>query len=104
MEAAKIRKRVLFAAVAGVVLWGVLSLSAAAMLVSMGAWAWVVYPFALYWWAGHTAKAIKVYTDFGKPKPKWEQNVTFNVSNDLTTDQIAAAVKRATDVNLLYGR
>jgi hypothetical protein len=73
------------------------------MLVSMGAWAWVVYPFAIYWWSEHTAKAVKVYTDLGKPKPKWEQNVTFNVNSDLTTEQIAAAAERAANVHLIYG-
>lgn len=83
--------------------WGGFAVAAAIMLVSFGAWAWVVGPFALYWWAGHAAKVAKGYTDFIKPKPKWEQNVTFNVNSDLTTEQIAAAAERAAKVHLTYG-
>jgi hypothetical protein len=103
LDEKKIHKRVLIAAAIGCVIWGGFALAAAAMLVSFGAWAWVVYPFALYWWAGHVARALKVYTDFVKPKPKVEQNVTFNVNSDLTTEQIAAAAERAAKVHLTYG-
>lgn len=102
IDSKKIHKRILIAAAIGIVVWGGFALAAAAMLVSFGAWAWVVYPFALYWWAGHVGRAIKSYAEFVKPKPKWEQNVTFNVNSDLTVEQIAEAAERAAKVNLTY--
>lgn len=89
---------------ANILIWTGFGIAGAIMLVSLGGWPWVVWPFAFYWWTHHVGRKLAVYQKAKKGEQKWEQNVTFNVSSDLTEEQIAAAVERAVNVDLQYGR
>lgn len=84
-----------WAVVLGAVVWGAVAVAAAIMLVGFGAWGWVVWPLAFYWWTNHVARSLIVYSNARKPKPKVEQNVVFNVRSELTEEEIAAAAERA---------
>jgi len=98
-----LRNAALTGAVVGIVLWGTLTVLAAVMLVSMGAWPLVVWPFAFYWWTEHINKTIKAYNQVVKPQ-KWEQNVVVNVypPEGLTGEQVAEAASRAVNEKLQY--
>lgn len=99
----KIRKSALRGGIVGAVVWGGFTIAAAIMLVSMGAWAWVVWPFALYWYTQHIARVVESYKKIVKPQ-KWEQHVTVNVTSnpEMTPEQIAEAASRAVKHELRY--
>jgi hypothetical protein len=99
-----LRRFALIGVVIGAVVWGAVAVAAAIMLVSLGLWGWVVWPFASYWWIGHIGKAVKSYNSIVKPQ-KWEQNVTVNVYPDagMSGEKIAEAAERAVNERLLYG-
>lgn len=78
----------------GAIIWGFFAVLASVMLVSMGAWAWVVWPFAFYWYINHLGRAVKAYKQVTEPK-KWEQNVTINVPSEPSAAKIADAASRA---------
>lgn len=44
-----------------------MSVLAGVMLVGMGAWPWVVWPFVFYWYTNHVAASLKLYVDAAKP-------------------------------------
>lgn len=92
-----------WAAVVGIVVWGAVAVAAAIMLVGFGAWGWVVWPLAFYFWAQHVGRAVQVYVNAKKPKPRWEQHVTVNVTSELTAEQISEAATKALDEKLKYG-
>lgn len=96
-----LRRAGLSGLIVGAVVWGFFAALAAVMLVSMGAWAWVVWPFAAYWYIGHLGRAGKAYTEMVNPK-KWEQNVTINVPAEMTAEQLSAAAARAVNERLTY--
>lgn len=95
------RKFALRGGITGAVVWGFFAVLAGVMLVSMGAWAWVVWPFAFYWYANHIGQAVKAYNTIVKPQ-KWEQNVTFNITNEMTSEEIAKAAERAMNEQSQY--
>lgn len=95
------RKSALTGGVIGAVIWGVFAVLAGIMLVSLGLWPIVVWPFVLYWYAGHLGRAVKAYQNVVKPQ-KWEQNVTVNVTSELTEEQISEAASRALDKRAKY--
>lgn len=94
----------LWAGVVGSIVWGVWAVAAAVMLVSFGAWGWVVWPMALYWWTHHVGRVGKTYAAAKKAPAKWEQHVTVNVSAhpEMTAEQISEAAARAVNDKLRY--
>lgn len=95
------RKSALIGGVIGAVIWGAVAVAAAIMLVSFGAWGWVVWPIAFYAWSHHVGLAVKAYQNVVAPK-KWEQNVTVNVVSELTPEQISEAATRAVSERAEY--
>jgi hypothetical protein len=91
--------------VIGSIVWGAVAVAAAIMLVGFGAWPWVVWPLAFYWWTQHVGRVIQVYTKAKKPEAKWEQNVVVNVTatSEMTAEQISEAASRAVNERLTYG-
>lgn len=81
--------------------WGGFAVLAGIMLISLGLWPIVVWPFVLYWWVGHLGKALTAYQSVVKPK-KWEQNVVVNVTAGPTEGQIVDAANRALDERSKY--
>ena len=96
------RKAALVGGISGALIWGGFTIAAGIMLTGLGLWGWVVWPFAFYWWAGHVGKAVNAYKRVVKPQ-KWEQNVTVNVTSELTEEQISKAAARAVNERLTYG-
>lgn len=88
------RRSALIGGIIGAVIWGGFTIAAGIMLVGLGLWPWVVWPFAFYWWMGHVGKAVKSYQNIVKPQ-KWEQNVMVNVTSELSPEEIAAAAEKA---------
>ena len=87
-------KIALVSASVGAVVWGVFAVLAGVMFVSMGAWPVVVWPFVLYFWANHVARAAVVVVNELKPKAE-PRNVTFNIRTEQTAEEIAEAANRA---------
>lgn len=85
----------------GAVIWLFFAVLAGIMLVSLGLWPIVVWPFVFYWYVGHLGKALTAYQNVVKPK-KWEQNVTVNVVSELTPEQISEAATRAVSERAEY--
>lgn len=89
-------KIALVAGAVGAVVWGVFAVLAGVMFVSMGAWPVVVWPFVLYFWVSHVARASVVVVNEMKPKVEpVKPNITFNVRSEMTEADIALAAERA---------
>lgn len=97
------RRSALTGGIVGAVVWGSVTVAAGIMLIGMGAWPWVVWPFAFYWWTQHIGRAVKAYQTVVKPQ-KWEQNIELNVypEHGMTGEKIAEAAARAVNEKLRY--
>lgn len=95
-------KLVKVSGILGSIVWGVVAVAAAIMLVGFGAWPWVVWPLAFYWWVQHVGRVVQTYTKAKKGEPKWEQNVTFNITNEMSPEEIAKAAERAMNEQSQY--
>jgi hypothetical protein len=84
-------------ALVGVAIWTVLYAALGVMVVTMGGWPLVVWPFTVFLWVRHLAAIGKAYKSIVEPPKKWEQNVTVNITSELSSEEIAAAATRAVD-------
>lgn len=89
----RLRKALPWIILANVLVWGGFGVAAAIMFVSMGAWPWVVWPFAAYWWGHHIQRKIAVYRKAKEPKAL-TPSLSINVA-EMSDEQIAEAAARA---------
>lgn len=89
----RLRKALPWIILANVLVWGGFGVAAAIMFVSMGAWPWVVWPFAAYWWGHHIQRKVAVYHKAKEPKVL-TPSLSINVA-EMSDEQIAEAAARA---------
>ena len=96
-EAVQIGKAAKIGAVVGAVVWTGLYASLGIMLVSLGGWAWVVWPFVVYLWLLHLSQIWKAMRSF-QPEAAVVApviNVTVQGGTDLSPEKIAEAARKA---------
>lgn len=104
MDPEAVKKLLKISSVAGAVFWTVIYLLLAIMLTaSFGVWPIVAWPLTVYLWGLHLRNVLVTYQGFVKPKAKQINNVTFNVSSDLTAEEVADAARRAVSNEVKYG-
>lgn len=96
-----LRKLYIVAGVIGTLFWGTLAVIAGVMLVGLGLWPIVVWPFVVYWISGHIGRVVTVYRT--QYKSAQEYNVTFNVTPTTSAEEIAEAAAKAVRERSIYG-
>lgn len=89
-------KSALYGTVLGTVLMIGLYLATAIMLVSLGAWAWVVWLWFVSFTIGSAIRGFVNYNTLVKPKQKPVVNITIQAEPDarVTAERVANAMKR----------